>query len=63
MFTFAIVSSNAWARQRKTSGMTVPAGKASCTKHAGQYFLTNPDASGKIGNNREGELAIRNYRE
>jgi hypothetical protein len=29
MFTFAIVSSNAWARQRKTSGVTAPAGKAS----------------------------------
>jgi hypothetical protein len=29
MFTFAIVSSNAWARQRKTSGMTLSAGKAS----------------------------------
>jgi hypothetical protein len=25
--------------------------------------LTNPDVSGKIGNNREGELAIGNYRE
>jgi hypothetical protein len=29
MFTFAIVSSNAWARQHKTSGVTSPAGKAS----------------------------------
>jgi hypothetical protein len=34
MFTFAIVSSNAWARQCKTSGMTAPAGKASHAKHA-----------------------------
>jgi hypothetical protein len=39
------------------------AGRKSLTKHAGQKFLTNPDASGKIGNNREGELAIGNYRE
>jgi hypothetical protein len=36
MFTFAIVSSNAWARQRKTSGMTAPAGKASHDKYAGR---------------------------
>jgi hypothetical protein len=35
MFTFAIVSSNAWARQCKTSGVTASAGKASCAKHAG----------------------------
>jgi hypothetical protein len=35
----------------------------SLAKHAGQKFLTNPDASGKVGNNREGELAIRNYQE
>jgi hypothetical protein len=28
MFSFAIVGSNAWARQRKTSGVTAPAGKA-----------------------------------
>jgi hypothetical protein len=34
MFTFAIVRSNAWARQRKTSGVTVPAEKASHAKHA-----------------------------
>jgi hypothetical protein len=39
------------------------AGWKSLAKHAGQKFLTNPDASGKIGNNREGELAIGNYRE
>ncbi len=49
MFTFAIVSSNAWVRQCKTSGVTAPAGKASRAKHA----LTNPDALGKIGKNRE----------
>jgi hypothetical protein len=59
MFTFAIVSSNAWARQHKTSS----AGRTSLAKHAGQKFLTNPDASGIIGNNQEGELVIRNYRE
>jgi hypothetical protein len=59
MFTFAIVSSNAWAQQRKTSS----AGRESLAKHAGQKFLTNPDALGKIGNNREGDLAIGNYRE
>jgi hypothetical protein len=39
------------------------AGWKSLTKHAGQKFLTNPDALGKIRNNREGELAIGNYRE
>jgi hypothetical protein len=39
------------------------AGRKSLAKHAGRKFLTNPDASGKIGNNREGELAIGNYRE
>jgi hypothetical protein len=39
------------------------AGRKSLAKHAGQKFLTNPDASGKIGNNWEGELAIGNYRE
>jgi hypothetical protein len=49
MFTFAIVSSNTWARQCKTSS----AGRTSLAKHARQKFLTNPDASGKIGNNRE----------
>jgi hypothetical protein len=38
-------------------------GRKSLAKHAGQKFLTNPDASGKIGKNREGELAIGNYRE
>jgi hypothetical protein len=63
MFTFAIVSSNAWARQCKTSGVTASAGRKSLAIHATQKFLTNPDASGKIGNNREGELAIGNYRE
>jgi hypothetical protein len=35
----------------------------SLAKHTGQKFLTNPDALGKIGNNREGELAIGNCRE
>jgi hypothetical protein len=35
----------------------------SLAKHTKQKFLTNPDASGKIGNNREGELAIGNNRE
>jgi hypothetical protein len=59
MFTFAIVSSNAWARQHKTSST----GRKSLAKHAGQKFLTNPDASGKIGNNREGDLAIGNNRD
>jgi hypothetical protein len=50
MFTFAtIVSSNAWVRQRKTSS----ASRTSLAKHAGQKFLTNPDLSGKIRNNRE----------
>jgi hypothetical protein len=49
MFTFAIVSSNTWARQCKTSS----ASRTSLAKHARQKFLTNPDASGKIGNNRE----------
>jgi hypothetical protein len=39
------------------------AGWKSHAKHTGQKFLTNPDALGKIGNNREGELAIGNYRE
>jgi hypothetical protein len=39
------------------------AGRKSLAKHAGQKFLTNPDASGKIGNNWEGELVIGNYRE
>jgi hypothetical protein len=39
------------------------AGWKSLAKHTGRKFLTNPDALGKIGNNREGELAIRNYRE
>jgi hypothetical protein len=39
------------------------ASQKSLAKHAGQEFLTNPDASGKIGNNWEGELAIGNYRE
>jgi hypothetical protein len=39
------------------------AGRKSLAKHAGQKFLTNPDALGKIGNNREGELAIGNYRD
>jgi hypothetical protein len=39
------------------------AGRKSLAKHAGQKFLTNPDASGKIGNNPEGELAIGNYQE
>ena len=38
-------------------------GRKSLAKHAGQKFLTNPDASGKIGNNREGEVVIGNYRE
>jgi hypothetical protein len=33
----------------------------SLAKHARQKFLTNPNALGKIGNNWEGELAIRNY--
>jgi hypothetical protein len=28
---------------------------------AGQKFLTNPNASGKIGNNREGDLVIGKY--
>jgi hypothetical protein len=42
MFTFAIVSSNAWAQQHKTS----ITGQNSLAKHAGQKFLTNPDASG-----------------
>jgi hypothetical protein len=28
-----------------------------------QKFLTNPNASGKIGKNREGELVIGNYQE
>jgi hypothetical protein len=59
MFTFAIVSSNAWAQQCKTSST----GRKSLAKHAGQKFLTNPNALGKIGNNREGNLAIGNYRE
>jgi hypothetical protein len=62
MFTFAIVSSNAWEQQHKTSS----SGRTSLAKHTGQKFLTNPDASGKIGNNRdnrEGDLAIGNYRE
>jgi hypothetical protein len=36
MFTFAIVSSNAWAQQHKTSSVTAQAGKASNAKHAGQ---------------------------
>jgi hypothetical protein len=63
MFTFAIVSSNAWVRQRKTSGMTASASQKSLAKHAGQEFLTIPNASGKIGNNQEGELAIGNNRE
>jgi hypothetical protein len=35
-------------------------GWKSCAKHRGWKFLTNPDASGKIGNNREGELVIGN---
>jgi hypothetical protein len=39
------------------------AGWKSLAKHARRKFLTNPDALGKIGNNREGELAIGNYRE
>jgi hypothetical protein len=39
------------------------AGRKSLAKHSGRKFLTNPNASGKIGNNREGELAIGNYRE
>jgi hypothetical protein len=63
MFTFAIVSSNAWARQRKTSQRHDSAIRKSLAKHARQKFLTNPDASGKIGNNREGELVIGNYQE
>jgi hypothetical protein len=58
MFTFAIVSSNAWVQQHKTSSTS----QKSPSKHAGQKFLTNPDASGKIGNNREGDLAIGNNR-
>jgi hypothetical protein len=33
----------------------------SLAKHARQKFLTNPNASEKIGNNWEGELAIGNY--
>jgi hypothetical protein len=37
------------------------AGRKSLAKHAGRKFLTNPDAC--IGKNREGELAIGNYRE
>jgi hypothetical protein len=36
MFKFAIVSSNTWARQCKTSGVTAPARKALHAKHAGQ---------------------------
>jgi hypothetical protein len=39
------------------------AGWKSLAKHARRKFLTNPDTLGKIGNNREGELAIGNYRE
>jgi hypothetical protein len=39
------------------------AGQKSLAKHAGQKFVNNPDALGKIGNNWEGELAIGNYRE
>jgi hypothetical protein len=39
------------------------AGRKSLAKHAGRKFLTNPDASGKIGNNREDELVIGNYRD
>jgi hypothetical protein len=59
MFTFAIVSSNAWARQCKTSGMTTaPAGKPPQTRQA--EIL---DQSRCIGNNWEGELAIGNYRD
>jgi hypothetical protein len=37
-------------------------GQKGLTKQAGQKFLTNLDALGKIGNNREGVLAIGNYR-
>jgi hypothetical protein len=59
MFTFAIVSSNAWARQRKTSS----SGRTSLAKHTEQKFLTNRNASGKIGNNREGDLVMGNYQE
>jgi hypothetical protein len=36
-------------------------GRKSLAKHAGRKFLTNPDASGKIGKNRKGELAIGNH--
>jgi hypothetical protein len=57
MFTFAIVSSNAWAQNQLHDS----ASRKSLTKHARQKFLTNLNASGKIGNNQEGELAIRNY--
>jgi hypothetical protein len=39
------------------------ASRKSLAKHTGRKFLTNPDASAKIGNNREGELAIGNNRE
>jgi hypothetical protein len=38
-------------------------GRKSLAKHAGRKFLTNPDALGKIGKNREGELAIGYYQE
>jgi hypothetical protein len=57
MFTFVAMHGHdnakpaAWQRQ------------PGLTKHAGLKFLTNPDASGEIGNNWEGELAIGNYRE
>jgi hypothetical protein len=44
MFTFAIVSSNAWVQQCKTSS----AGWKSLAKHARQKFLTNPDAWEKL---------------
>jgi hypothetical protein len=59
MFSFAIVSSNAWVQQCKTTN----AGQKSLAKHARWKFLTNPDASGKIGNNQEGDLVIGNNRE
>jgi hypothetical protein len=49
MFTFAIVSSNAWVQQCKTSS----AGRKSLAKHAGQKFLTNPDAWEKLAIIRE----------
>jgi hypothetical protein len=64
MFTFAIVSSNAWARQHKTSGVTAPARKPHAPNMPGSNswpILMHQEKLGiigKVGKNRECRISI-----